>query len=164
MSKAGSNFPNNNKKQDGAQNHKSQAYSDPIPWKPDVKSKRDREGETNPEDDQGMTVVHSDNSIQTTSTKNAGPAFNANEALDWEPLMRPILEDFESLYNLQLSYPIETMEGFRVRVNKVSWVLEEQNPQRPGRWSAKSYGATAVKQPDVVPSLISSWFPAGQKK
>lgn len=146
---------------------KAPAFSEAVPWKPDVRSKRDRENETNPENDQGMTVVHhSENGTltSTTSTKNAGQSFNENEALDWEPLIHPILEDFESLQNLQSIYPIETMEGFRVRVNKVSWVLEEQDQKRPGRWAAKSYGATAVKQPDVVPSLISSWFPAGGSK
>lgn len=152
----------------------AQSFSDPVPWKPDVTSKlnekRVREGETNPEDDPGMEVVHLPTLQGTPSLSSYGqqittgmtsPPFNVNDPLDWEPIIRGVLEDVENLENLQSAYPIEAVEGYRLRLTKVSWALEEANPNRPGSYKAKFYGATQIKSEQGPPSLIASWFPSG---
>jgi len=144
-----------------------QSFSEPVPWKPDVTSKRARESETNPEDDPGMQVVHPQGTPSLTSygqqitTGMTSPPFDVNSPLDWEPIIRPILEDVENLENLQAIYPIEQVEGYRVRLTKINWNLEETNPNRPGSYKTKSYGTTQIKSEQGPPSLISSWFLAG---
>lgn len=134
-----------------------QSFSDPVPWTPNVQSKRDRESETNPEDDPGMQVVHSNQQAATGSRE-----FDMNKPEEWEPIIRPVLEDVENLRDLQAIYSLnDHVEGFRLRLAKVSWVLEEAIPSRPGSYKAKTYAATAIKCDQGPPSLIASWFPAG---
>ena len=75
---------------------------------------------------------------------------------EWEDILGPILGELEVAgEHMRTVYPIPDVQGHRLRVTGIKWVLEQENPKKKGWYTTKSYCHTDLM---AKPTRIRSFY------